>query len=218
MICHNMRYLLSYLLLIIITACSSSPENKVIDPTTLNTKPDLSKVSVYVLAGDYYEMQIGVRGDKLTGVYQNPLAKDENEACFFFFEGKIGTQNPVEVNCYNPTTSSAPFTGAFKILGEAMIAKLNNAPTNGCNPEFTDDIGHSLVLDKQEEWAEIRIVAQPAELFDDAGSALVIGSPLTKGSIVGIREKRGSWLWVDVLKNEREQGWIEEHVLYPLMD
>lgn len=205
-------------LFLIITACSSSTENKIIDPTTLNAKPDFDKVNIYVLAGDYYEMQIGVRGNKLTGVYKNPMAKDKDESCFFFFEGQIGTKNPVEVTCYDPMTSSAPFFGSFKILGEAIIAKLRDIPSSSCNPEFTDEIGHSLVLDKKSKWSEIRVVAQAAELVDDPKSAFPIGSPLIPGSIIGIRERKGSWLWVDVINKEYEQGWIEDYILYPLMD
>ena len=102
----------------LLIACNSN-----IDETQSHlpfNRTELDKLNVYVIAGDYYEMKIGVKGDELTGVYLDPKSNDNN-SCLFFFEGKIGVRNPVKVKCYNPTNADPVFNGDFKILGDVMI-------------------------------------------------------------------------------------------------
>lgn len=197
-----------------LTACGSeTPQTPPLTHTY--TKTELDAVNVYVIAGDYYEMKLGIRGNEITGVYRKPDAKDD--ACFFFFEGKVGTKNPIQVKCYNPANTNPPFVGWFKILGDVMIARLDKNLGEGCEPELTDAVGRSMVLDSQKEWSEIRMIQAATPLFEDKESPTQIGEGLPRGTIVAVKEKRGAWLWVDVLNEAKEEGWIEEQVLYPLI-
>lgn len=199
-----------FCLFLTFSACGGeAPETP---PIQTYTKTNLDSVNVYVIAGDYYEMQLGIRGNEITGVYRKPDAEDD--ACLFLFEGKIGTQNPIEVKCYNPQNNISPFIGWFKIMGDVMIARLNTAPNESCEPEFTDAVGHSLVLDSQKEWTAIRMVQAATPLYEDKESLTKIGEELPKGTIVAVKEKRGTWLWVDVLDENKEEGWIEEQAVY----
>ena len=46
-----------------------------------------------------------------------------------------------------------------------MIARLKNPPTKNCDPEFTDEVGHSVVLDLQHNWLSIRMIQQETYLY-----------------------------------------------------
>ena len=200
--------------ILLLTACTAdSPPETIAAPAPSKSTANAS--NVYVIAGDYYEIKMGIKGDEITGVYRHPTA--ENDACLFFFEGRIGAGNPVQVKCYNPTNNNPPFDGSFKILGDAMIARLDKSLGEQCEPEFLDAVGHSLVLDERVNWTAIRMVKEPTPLYEDAGEGLTTGKSLKKGAVVGVREQRDFWLFVDVQDGDREQGWIPEYVLYPLL-
>lgn len=209
-----------FCLLLGFCSCGGEQETSSPPPPPSQAPPvetDLDALNVYVMAGDYYEMKIGVKGNQLTGIYQHPDASNSS-ACRFFFEGTLGTQNPVRVKCYNPMDLQAPYNGTFKMLGDALIARLNRLPAEGCEPEFTDAVGRSVVMDMQHDWLEIRMVEQKTALYEDAMAGLTVGNPLTKGMVVAVKEKKGSWLLVDVLDGKNEQGWIQDYVLYPLLE
>lgn len=182
------------------------------------TKSELDKTDVYAIAGDYYEIQIGIKGKELTGIYRSTPSSN-NPDCLFFFEGTIGTKNPIEVACYNPTNTEPPFKGFFKILGDAMIIQLAKLPSNQCNGEFTDKVGYSVVLDSKKEWSAIRMVQHTTSLHEKP----VIESPkieeaLQRGTVLAVLEKRNTWLRVEILDDSGKQGWISEHGLYPLVE
>ena len=180
-------------------------------------RTELDKLNVYVIAGDYYEIKIGVKGDLLTGVYIDPKSNDKN-SCLFFFEGKIGLRNPVKIKCYNPTKTDPVFNGDLKLLGDDMIARLKNPPTKNCDPEFTDEVGHSVVLDLQHNWLSIRMIQQETYLYENFDGGLTVGNALIKGTVVAVIEKYGSWLKVEVQDKQNEFGWIQEFMLYPLLE
>lgn len=204
---------------ICIVACASDVTPTTPEPAvqTTFTKKELDKLNVYIIAGDYYEMKIGVKGNQLTGVYQLPNSKP-NDPCVFFFQGKIGTQNPIEVTCYNPKYPKQTFTGTFKVLGDALIAKLSQLPEEGCEPQFIDEIGRSMVLDLSHEWSEIRIIQHGTTLWDQPSETISVSEQLNGGSVVAIKEKKGNWFKVEVLNGTKEEGWIQDYVLYPLLD
>jgi hypothetical protein len=202
----------------LLTSCGEPTPS--LEPPPLKTswtKSELDEMNVYAIAGDYYETYLGVSGNKITGVYRDPSAAG-SKACWFFFEGALGTQNPIEVTCYQPTTTGAPFKGNFKILGEAIIMKLKQAPQDNCSHEFTDGGGRSVVLDLQHEWSAVRIVQHRAKLYD----VPKLESPpraieLPRGTAVAVVKRQNSWLLVDVLSQAGMQVWIQEHQLYPLL-
>lgn len=180
------------------------------------SKSELDEINVHIIAGDYYEIQIGVKGNELTGIYRDPVAK-EGANCLFFFEGKIGTQNPVPVSCYSPLDSTIRFNGSFKMIGDAMIVRLDALPFDFCNTEFTDEIGHSVVLDTKKEWSAIRVVQYPTEIYAKPRmeSAVLVES-LGKGTVVAVVDKYKNWLLVDLLDGSGTQGWIAESALFQL--
>lgn len=204
-----------------ITACGGEPESSQVKENSIKTswtKSELDKTDVYAIAGDYYEIQIGIKGKELTGVYRNTPSAD-NPDCLFFFEGIIGTQNPIEVVCYNPINTAPPFKGYFKILGDAMIIQLSKLPSDQCDGEFTDNVGHSVVLDSKKEWSAIRMVQHSSNLHENP----VLESPkieeaLKRGTALAVLEKRNTWLRIEILDGSETQGWISEHGLYPLVE
>ena len=160
---------------------------------------------------------MGVKGNQLTGVYRHP----DHPKCWFFLEGVIGTQNPIPITCYDPTTTNPPITGQLKIIGDAIIAKLPRLPQQTCPAELTNDVGYSMVLDLQHNWSSIRVVQHPAPCYTqpNQNSPATVES-LTKGTAVGILEKRNDWLYVDVLNGPAAplSYWIQTYQLYPLIE
>jgi hypothetical protein len=212
----NFRAFFVCFLSLFLFACGSQESQ-----TDFKSKPplktELDSDNVYVISGDYYEMKMGVKGNELTGVYKDPSAKNKN-ACLFFFEGIIGNKNPVKVKCYNPVDDKPPFNGYFKILGDVMIVKLDKNPANKCESEFIDETGHSLVLDKQANWSAVRMIQQKTPLYEDAEGGLTTGNLLTKGTIVAVLEKRNTWLRIEAQNGYADEGWIQEYMLYPLLE
>ncbi len=203
---------------LLLAACEN--ETPVLEPPPFKTswtKTELDALDVYAIAGDYYEAKIGVSGNQLTGIYRDPSASGD-KACWFFFEGTIDTQNPIAVDCYDPTKTTRPLRGSFKILGDAIIMQLNEAPKGNCTAEFTDKVGRSIILDLQQEWSAIRIVQHPASLYDTPNLET---SPqemtLPRGTAIAIRERRKNWLLVEVLNQPGKQAWLQEHALYALL-
>jgi hypothetical protein len=204
-----------------LTSCGGTTDQPVIEDTSIKTswtQSELDKTDVYAIAGDYYEIQIGIKGKELTGIYRDPQATDD-ESCSFFFEGVIGTQNPIEVDCYNPTNTKASFKGYFKILGDAMIIQLAALPSNQCNSEFTDRVGRSVVLDSKKEWSAIRMIQHPTNLHKQPIlESFKSEDPLKRGTAVAVLEKRNTWLRVEILDGNETRGWVSEHGLYPLIE
>lgn len=208
-------------LFLFLSACGGTAEPPIVEENPIKTswtQSELDQTDVYAIAGDYYEIQIGIRGKELTGIYRNPQSKNE-ENCRFFFEGLIGTQNPIEVQCYDPTNTKASFKGFFKILGDAMIIQLSNLPSEQCDGEFTDKVGHSVVLDSKKEWSAIRMVQHPTDLheqpiLESAKSEEV----LQRGTAVAVLEQRNTWLRIEILDGTETKGWISQHGLYPLIE
>lgn len=181
------------------------------------TKTELDAVNVYAIAGDYYEAKIGVSGDHLTGVYRDPSAAAD-KACWFFFEGTISTQNPIQVQCYNPTKTNRPVRGEFKILGDAIIMQLKEEFAGNCSHEFTDEVGRSIVLDLQQEWSAIRIVQHSASLYEQPKlETPTRAERLPRGTALAVLERRKNWLLVDILFEPGQPAWVQEHELYPLL-
>jgi hypothetical protein len=208
-------------LIFCLTACGGTPEPPAVEDTPIKTswtQSELDKTDVYAIAGDYYEIQIGIKGKELTGIYRNPQATDK-ETCSFFFEGIIGTQNPIEVACYNPTNTKASFKGYFKILGDAMIIKLSALPAAQCNGEFTNKVGRSVVLDSKKKWSAIRMIQHPTNLHEQPIlESVKQEEALKRGTAVAVLEQRNTWLRVEILDDSGTTGWISEHGLYPLME
>jgi len=208
-------------LIFCLSACGGTTEPPAFNENPIKTswtQSELDKTNVYAIAGDYYEIQIGIKGKELTGVYRDPQATG-NERCSFFFEGVIGTQNPIEVQCYNPTNTKAPFKGFFKILGDAIIIQLVELPSANCTKEFTDKVGRSVVLDTKKEWSAVRMVQHPTNLYEqpilESAKAEVA---LKRGVAVAVLEKQNTWLRVEILDGTETVGWISEHGLYPLIE
>ncbi len=203
------------------TSCGGKPEPPIVEETPIKTswtQSELDKMDVYAIAGDYYEIQIGIKGKELTGVYRDPKAKNVQD-CLFFFEGIIGNKNPIEVQCYNPTNTKAAFKGYFKILGDAMIIQLASLPSAQCDTEFTDNVGHSVVLDSKKEWSAIRMVQHSTGLHEQPiVESPKLGEALQRGVAVGVLEQRNTWFRVEVLDGSGSQGWISGHGLYPLIE
>lgn len=198
-----------------------SCNNTVEENTTTNqskTQPVSVEVpSIYVIPGDYHEMWLGVDGDKISGVYQSqdPTEKD----CFFFFEGLIGDDNPVSVDCYNPLTTAPPIHGEFKIMGEQMFAKLHQSPHSTCVTELSDDIGHAILLDlKHSNWKAIRIIEKDAPIFESDMQGLELGDRVPRGTPIAIKEYKKEWMRVDVPSMNYENGWIHRGMVFPLLD
>ncbi len=210
------RFFFLFFLSVILFACDSH-DSRTDFKSKRPLKSELDSVNVYVISGDYYEIKMGVKGNELTGIYQNPSAKNK-KSCMFFFEGIIGNKNPVKVKCYNPVDDKPPFNGYFKILGDVMIVKLDKIPANKCESEFIDETGHSLVLDKQANWSAVRMIQQETPLYEDAEGGLTTGNTLMKGTIVAVLEKRNSWLRVEVQNDDADEGWIQEYMLFPLLE
>lgn len=219
---HPAHYLWSLCgLLFCLSACGETVEPPAFEENPIKTswtQSELDKTDVYAIPGDYYEIQIGIKGKELTGVYRDPQATGD-ERCTFFFEGVIGTQNPIEVQCYNPTNTKAPFKGFFKILGDAIIIQLAALPSDNCTGEFTDKVGRSVVLDTKKEWSAIRMVQHPTNLHEQPILESVKSEEaLKRGVAVAIMEKRNTWLRVEILDGNGTIGWISEHGLYPLIE
>lgn len=211
---------LAFSLAFALTACNTNTPSTIKKQVKTSWTPsELDALNVHIIAGDYYELKIGVKGDELTGVYYDPTASKDNN-CLFFFEGTIGTSNPVLVKCYNPTTTEAPINGQFKLLGDAMILQLDQLPKTTCTPEFTDKVGRSVVLDTQAEWSAIRMLQFAAKMYAKPNLEEAMSSvELSKGTVVAIKEKFKDWILVDVLTgDERQQGWIAMQSLYPLIE
>ena len=204
-----------------LVACGGTPESPEVKSAPIKTswtQSELDKTNVYAIAGDYYEVQIGIKGKELTGIYRDPQAKN-GENCRFFFEGVIGTQNPIEVQCYNPTNTKASFKGFFKILGDAMIIQLSELPSDQCNGEFTDKVGRSVVLDSKKEWSAIRMVQHATNLHENPIlESPKVETPLKRGVVVAVLEQQNTWLRVEILDGSETKGWISEHGLYPLIE
>lgn len=196
-------------------ACGNADEKPTVTPPTW-TKTELDAMNVFVVAGDYYEVQLGIRGDQLTGYYQDPSDRS-GKPCSFFFEGTIGTENPIEVLCYQPRLKEAPFKGTLKVLTDAMIIKLDQSPAANCTKEFTDEVGRSVVMDTKRLWSSIRMTQHATHLRNnpDIEAAQISDTPLAKGTAIAISKKQGSWAWVDVI-GTTTQGWIDLNTLYPL--
>lgn len=204
--------------LLILSACDDPTPQ--LDPPPFKTswtKTELDQVNVYAIAGDYHEAQIGVSGDQLTGVYRDPTLS-KNKACWFFFEGKLTSQNPIIVNCYNPTDNKPAIKGEFKILGEVVFMKLLKNPATNCNHELTDDVGRTVVLDLQHQWSAVRVTQHEANIFEVPDAKTTpLEKLLPKGTAVAVCERRKNWLLVEVLSNLGQKVWIQEHQLYPLL-
>jgi hypothetical protein len=201
--------------LLLIVGCGDTDTN----PETEVKKTAVSdeKVpSIYVIAGDYHEMWLGVNQNQITGVYQSLDAN--NQSCFFFFEGTIGENNPISVDCYNPMTTAPPIHGEFKIMGEQMFAKLAQSPSDGCVAELSDDIGHAILLDLQHEWKAIRVVEKESPIFESDMQGLELGDRVSKGTPIAIKEYKGEWMRVDVPSMGYEDGWIHRSMVFPLLD
>jgi hypothetical protein len=204
-----------------LTACGGTPEPSAFEDNPIKTswtQSELDKTDVYAITGDYYEIQIGIKGKELTGIYRDPQATEGN-GCTFFFEGLIGTQNPIEVQCYDPTNTKAPFKGFFKILGDAIIIKLANLPSDNCTTEFTNQVGRSVVLDSKKEWSAIRMVQHPTNvhaqpILESAKQEDV----LQRGVVLAVLEQRNTWMRVEVLDGSGNQGWVSQHGLYTLIE
>lgn len=213
----GLLFLLCWLCL---SACGDEAPS--LDPPVFKTswtKTELDEVNVYAIAGDYYEAKIGVSGDQLTGVYRDPSVA-EDKACWFFFEGTIGSENPIAVSCYDPRKTDRPVRGAFKILGDAIIMQLKEAPTgtSNCTHELTDDVGRSIVLDLQQQWSAVRIVQHQSNIYDQPNIETAPRAiQLSRGTAVAVCERRKNWLLVDVLSQPGVKAWIQEHELYPLL-
>lgn len=208
-------------LIFFLTACGGTPEPSAFGDNPIKTswtQSELDQTDVYAIAGDYYEIQIGIKGKELTGIYRNPQAT-EGEGCTFFFEGIIGTKNPIEVQCYDPTNTKASFKGFFKILGDAMIIQLSKLPSDNCTKEFTDKVGRSVVLDSKKEWSAIRMVQHPTNVHaQPILESNKLEESLQRGVAVAVLERRNTWMRVEVLDGSETQGWISQHGLYPLIE
>lgn len=204
-----------------LTACGGGEEPLTFKDTPIKTswtKSELDKMDVYAIAGDYYEIQIGIKGKELTGIYRDPQAAND-EGCTFFFEGVISAENPIEVTCYNPTNTKASFKGFFKILGDAMIIQLSELPTNNCTGEFTDNVGRSVVLDTKKEWSAIRMIQHLTNLHEQPIlESAKSEEALKRGTAVAVLEQRNTWLRVEILDGNETTGWISQHGLYPLIE
>lgn len=207
-------------LIFCLTACGGTPEPTFQDNPikTSWTQSELDQTDVYAIAGDYYEIQIGIKGKELTGIYRNPQAT-EDENCTFFFEGLIGTKNPIEVQCYDPMNTKAPFKGFFKILGDAIIIQLSKLPSNICTKEFTDKVGRSVVLDSKKEWSAIRMVQHPTNVHaQPILESNKLEDALQRGVAVAVLEQRNTWMRVEILDGSETRGWISQHGLYSLIE
>lgn len=196
-----------------LTACSNDL------PQTPPTNKEEPIAKVYVIPGDYYSMLLGLDGDKLTGVYRDK-AEGENP-CFFFFEGTVGTTNPLKMTCYNPLTTLAPTKGNFKIMGSDMLVKINQSIAPTCNPEFADNTGHALLLDLQhKDWLAIRIIEKNgSSIYQTNNRESELGDKLSKGTIVAVKEYRKDWLRVAIPNgNYKKDGWIHQSILFPLVE
>lgn len=209
-----LRWSCSLLLLVSFVACQGDRSPSKIK--TSWTKTELDQLNVYTIPGDYYEMSMGVKGNKLTGLYRHP----KNPNCQFFFEGSIGTQNPIVVSCYDPTTSNPPIQGTFEIIGDAIIAQLPRLPHQDCPTEFSGDVGYSMILDVKHNWSAIRMVQHPAKLYRHPSTdAIQMETVLQKGDAVAVVNQQKLWLEVILLNgNPTERFWIERHQLYPLLE
>ncbi len=174
---------------------------------------------VYVIAGDYYDILLGLEEQKMTGVYLDRMGGEN--ACFFYFEGTVSENNPVKVNCYNPMKADRPIGGEFKIMGKEMLVKLTKKPMASCLSELTDEIGHPLLLDLQKKWLAIRIIETEATVYKDpVKGAVTAKNKLPKGTVVAVKEYHQNWVRVELptLKEYKEEVWIAASVLYPLLD
>lgn len=203
-----------FLSVLFLVACSDQQASHV---KTEWTKTELDALNIYAVAGDYYEINMGVKGNQITGIYRPPAQPN----CWFFFEGTLGTENPIAIECYDPSTTHPPIQGTLKIVGDAIIAQLPRLPHQDCPNELTDDIGYSMVLDLQHSWSTIRVVEHPALLYaapDLETEPMKV--PIPAGTAVGILEKRGTWLRVEALQTTTSfpSLWIQEHQLYPLLN
>lgn len=208
------HYYVSLLCIFFLVACSDNKPSRI---KTEWTKTELDAMDIYAVAGDYHEMNMGVKGNQITGIYRPPSQPD----CWFFFEGTLSTQNPVTVECYTPNTTQPPIQGSFKIVGDAIIAQLPRLPHQNCPSELTDDIGYSMVLDLQHNWSAVRVVEHPAPLYPRPDlETEPMKVPLPSGTAVGILEKKGAWLRVDALQTTTSfpSLWIQEYQLYPLLN
>ncbi|MGH1336409.1 MAG: hypothetical protein ACRBFS_09805 [Aureispira sp.] len=201
-----------------LSACDNeAPSLKQPEFKTSWSKTELDEVSVYAIAGDYYEAKIGVSGNQITGVYRDPSTSSD-KACWFFFEGTISSQNPILVNCYDPTNTKRPIRGEFKILGDIIIMQLKETPAGNCTEEFTDNVGRSIVLDLQQQWSAVRIVQHKASLYETPNVETTPRAELLpRGTAVAIRERRKNWLLVDILSQPGQRAWLQEHELYALL-
>lgn len=215
-VCTLLRHSIFWGLLLSSLACGNA-DSESSGIKTEWTKTELDAINIFAISGDYYEMNMGVQGNQLTGVYRHP----SHPKCWFFFEGTIGTQNPISVACYDPTQTAPPIMGSFKIVGDAVIAQLPRLPQQDCPTELTDDIGYTMVLDLQHNWSSIRVVQHPALLYpqpDDNSQPMQ--DPLPKGTAVAILERRKDWIKVDALSTATNLPalWLKIHQLYPLLE
>lgn len=212
---HQFKLLLITPLLLLFSCDNSTTDIANTDQSKI--KPAQVDVpSIYVIPGDYHEMWLGVDKNQVSGVYKSP--EPTEQGCFFFFEGTIGQNNPVSVDCYNPLTTAPPIHGEFKIMGEQMFAKLHQAPNEVCVPELSDDIGHAILLDLKHNWKAIRIIEKDAPIFESDMQGLELGDRVPRGTPVAIKEYKNEWMRVDVPSMNYENGWIHRGMVFPLLN
>jgi len=211
------RHLLGLILLVALVGCQDTSSNTEEEITAQpNSEKEELETNVYVIPGDYYEMFLGKNEDRITGVF---FTKEGNEnECFFFFEGKIGSSNPVKVECYNPLSTDPPINGKFKILGKELFLKLHQKPMKTCISQLADEVGYPLILDLEHKWKAIRVIERETPVFEDSMEGLEVGNRIPKGTVVAVKEFQGDWLRVDVPEYKYKNGWIKKDFLFPLLE
>ncbi len=208
---HSYYCLLAALLLSVgISSCDTATQKE----TTTVPQVAPPDPTVYVIAGDYHDIILGVDGEQITGFYQSK----EAPTCSFFFEGKVGNNNPLSMQCYNPATTVPPIHGEFKIMGEEMFVKLHHAPDSSCIADLSDKIGHVALLDLSHNWKAIRIIEKEAPIFEADVQGIEKGQRLQRGTTVAVKEYKKEWVRVDVPSLGYVDGWVHRSMFFPLLD
>lgn len=190
-------------------SCETSENVKVVvfDRTEMDT------TSLFLIPGDYHELKLALRGNKISAFYQD---KNETVPCSFMIEGELKNQNPVQLQCYEIGAHKDVFVGFLKIAGDALILRLDQQTNPTCKAEFYDQVGRPFLLDRQTQWTEIRSVAHETSIFYDYGGGLETTDVLEKKDVVAVLRRKDAWVYIQKLKEESIEGWIQEYYLYPL--
>ena len=190
-------------------SCESSENVKVevFERTSMDT------TSLFLIPGDYYDLKLALRGNKISAFYQD---KNEAVSCGFMIEGELKNQNPVQLQCYEIGANKDACAGFLKIAGDALILRLDRRLKASCKAEFYDQVGKPFLLDRQTQWTEIRSVAHETPIFDDYGGGLETTQILEKKDVVAVLRRKDAWVYIQNLKDESIEGWIQEYYLNPL--